>query len=83
MVEREKLLVFAKFFACPYVLNLDAVKPFTKDVSIILVGSLATGVNHEQSNVDLCILCKRKVAAEIDKEIHSESDTIRIPMVSF
>lgn len=70
MVEREKLLVFAKFFACPYVLNLDAVKPFTKDVSIILVGSLATGVNHEQSNVDLCILCKRKVAAEINKEIH-------------
>ena len=70
MVEREKLLVFAKFFACPYVLNLDAVKPFTKDVRIILVGSLATGVNHEQSNVDLCILCKRKVAAEIDKEIH-------------
>ena len=70
MVDRDKLLAFAKYFACPFVLNLDAVRPYTHEVSILLVGSLATGMNTEQSNVDICILCKKKTAQLIDGEMN-------------
>lgn len=58
---KDKLFTFAKFVACPYVLNLDAVKPYVYDVSVILVGSVATGICNANSDVDLCILCPKKI----------------------
>lgn len=62
---QEKLYTFARFVACPYVRNLDAVKPHLYNLSIILVGSVATGICSEKSDVDLCILCTKKTYDEI------------------
>lgn len=62
---QEKLYTFAKFVACPYVRNLDAVRPHLYNVSIVLVGSVATGICSEKSDVDLCVLCTRKIYNEI------------------
>lgn len=70
---QEKLYTFARFVACPYVRNLDAVKPHLYNLSIILVGSVATGICSEKSDVDLCILCTRKVYNEIFPKIEWNS----------
>lgn len=63
---KDKFVTFAKFLACPYVLNLDAVKPYVNQVSILLVGSVATGICNPSSDVDICILCKRDVYDQIN-----------------
>lgn len=65
----EKFYAFAKYVACPYVRNLDAVKPYVYSVSIILVGSVATGICTPDSDVDICILCPKKVYNEIFPKI--------------
>lgn len=62
---KDKFVTFAKFLACPYVLNLDAVKPYVNEVSIILVGSVATGICNPSSDVDLCIMCPRETYNKI------------------
>ncbi len=66
---RDKLITFARFVACPYVRNLDAVKPYIDSVSIILVGSVATGMCNPSSDVDICILCNRETYNNIQPNI--------------
>ncbi len=56
---RDQFISFARYLACPYVTNLDAVKPYVNSISVVLVGSVASGICNSQSNVDLCILCSR------------------------
>ncbi len=66
---KDKFITFAKYLACPYVLNLDAVKPYVNSVSIILVGSVPTGICNPSSNVDICILCTREIYNQINPQI--------------
>lgn len=66
---KNKFISFAKYLACPYVLNLDAIKPYVYSVSIILVGSVPTGICKPSSNVDICILCAKEIYDKIFPEI--------------
>lgn len=63
---RDKFITFAKYLACPYVLNLDAVKPYINEISILLVGSVATGICNPSSDVDICIMCPRETYNKIE-----------------
>ena len=63
---KDKFITFAKYLACPYVLNLDAVKPYVNEVSIMLVGSVATGICNPSSDVDICIMCTRETFDKIN-----------------
>ncbi len=65
----EKLFAFAKYVACPYVRHLDAVKPHLYNLSIILVGSVATGICSADSDVDICILCPKKIYNDIYSQV--------------
>ena len=44
---KDKFITFAKYLACLYVLDLDAVKPHVKEVSVMLVGSLCRNRNMQ------------------------------------
>ena len=67
MTAHQRLLGFANETAYPYILNLPIYINHADDVSVLLVGSVATGLCIESSDVDICLLCKEAVFDEIAK----------------
>lgn len=65
MTIQNKLLEFANEIALPYLLNHEDFQPYKASIDILLVGSSATGLCDEKSDVDICILCNEKVLNEI------------------
>ncbi|MCH4886297.1 hypothetical protein EZV73_01895 [Acidaminobacter sp. JC074] len=65
MTVQQKLFDFAKKVALPYLLELEALQPYKDDFDILLVGSVATGLCSEKSDVDMCILFNQDIVDEI------------------
>jgi predicted nucleotidyltransferase len=68
MIIHEKLLNFAKTKAYSYIMNLDILKIYNNNISVLLVGSTATGLCNENSDVDICLLCKDEIFRTISKD---------------
>jgi len=64
---QEKLITFAKEVAYPYILRLPFYVEHENNISVLLVGSAATGLCTEASDVDICLLCRDHVYNEISK----------------
>jgi len=56
-----KLLHLAKHRCLPYVLGLPLFAEYTDRLTILLVGSVATGLCREDSDIDIAILCAHDV----------------------
>lgn len=61
MSVQEKLISFAFEKAYPYIIEQPAIKDYLSEISFILVGSSATGLCNEDSDVDICLLCNQEV----------------------
>jgi len=62
---QEKLIMFAKNIAYPYIQQLPFYIEHENNISVLLVGSAATGLCTESSDVDICILCREYIFNEI------------------
>ena len=61
MSVQEKLKAFAFEKAYPYIIKQPVIREFLSEIVFILVGSSATGLCNEESDVDICLLCPREV----------------------
>ena len=61
MSVQEKLKAFAFEKAYPYIIEQPVIKEYLSEIGFILVGSSATGLCNEESDVDICLLCTREV----------------------
>jgi predicted nucleotidyltransferase len=64
---QQKLFNFAKEVAHPYVLQLPFYIEHENEISVLLVGSVATGTCTDTSDVDICFLCRDNIFCEISK----------------
>lgn len=62
---QNKLIEFANEIALPYLLDHEDFQPYKTSIDILLVGSSATGLCDEKSDVDICILCSEQILNEI------------------
>lgn len=67
MTAQERLLAFARETAYPYMMNLPFYTQYADDISVLLVGSVATGLCRETSDVDICLLCGETSYEDISK----------------
>ncbi|MBR5677979.1 MAG: nucleotidyltransferase domain-containing protein [Paludibacteraceae bacterium] len=58
---QEKLKSFAFEKAYPYIIEQPVIKDYLTGISFILVGSAATGLCTEESDVDICLICSREI----------------------
>ena len=58
---QEKLIAFAFEKAYPYIIEQPVIKEYLSGIGFILVGSSATGLCNEESDVDICMLCNQEV----------------------
>ncbi len=65
---QEKLMGFAKKEALEFILTLDELQIYKEQIDILLVGSTATGLCCEKSDVDICILCEDEILDIISKD---------------
>jgi len=70
---QQKLLAFAKEVAYPYIQQLPFYLEYENDISVLLVGSAATGLCTEHSDVDICLLCRENTFDEISKNANWNS----------
>ncbi len=68
MKTHEKLLSFTHNIALPYILELPLLQEYLNEIDILLVGSAATGLCTEKSDVDICILCSGTIYSKISKD---------------
>ena len=61
MSVQEKLKTFAFEKAYPYIIEQPVINDHLPDISFILVGSSATGLCTEDSDVDICLICGQNV----------------------
>lgn len=54
---QDKLQEFARSRALPYLLELPLLKPYADGLSLVLVGSAASGLCRLDSDVDIAIIC--------------------------
>lgn len=59
------LQAFAREVALPHLLALPRLAPHRDQLSVLLIGSAATGMCDEMSDIDITILCDAELAAEI------------------
>lgn len=64
---QSRLQKFAEFKCLPYLINLPRIKPYLERLSFILVGSVATGLCHEDSDIDIAIVCDEETYKTISK----------------
>ena len=57
---QEKLKTFAFNVAYPYLLDQPVIREHLETLCFLLVGSTATGLCSERSDVDICILCHQE-----------------------
>lgn len=67
MTAQEKLYKFATETAYPYILQLPFYLEYREKISILLVGSTATGLCTDTSDVDICLLCKEQIFNDISE----------------
>lgn len=65
MTIQDKLKQFAYNTAYPYIMQQPNIERYLKDICFLLVGSSATGLCTEHSDVDICLLCKQEVFDDI------------------
>ena len=65
MTVHQKLLNFAKGTAYPFILNLPFYAKYSINISILIVGSTATGQCNDNSDVDICLLCEEHIFNDI------------------
>jgi len=58
---RARLLAKAQQRCLPYLLDLPRFAPYVNDLTFILVGSVAADLCHEDSDIDIAILCESDV----------------------
>jgi predicted nucleotidyltransferase len=63
----QRLLDAARNACLPYLLSREEIAPHRKDIAFVLVGSVATGLCTERSDVDIALLCDGNVYDEISK----------------
>lgn len=68
MSTHKKLLRFAYEIALPYILDLEEFDKYREAIDILLVGSTATGLCREESDVDICILCDEAILNQISMQ---------------
>lgn len=68
MTIHEKLKQFAFNVAYPYLLKQPSLEKYLDKITFLLVGSTATGLCTEKSDVDICILCEEDVFNDISKD---------------
>ncbi len=73
MTVRERFLNFAEKTAYPYIINLPFVSNHINDMSILLIGSAASGLCTEYSDVDICILCGDELLKKISENTNLSS----------
>ena len=64
----EKLSRFAYYEGLNYILNLELIKPYLEDISILLVGSVSTGLCTKHSDVDIALVCSQEIYDELAKD---------------
>ena len=57
---QEKLISFAFNKAYPYITKQPVIKDHLSKISFILVGSAATGLCNDESDVDICLICDQE-----------------------
>lgn len=62
---QKKLMDFAFGQAYPYILSQPEIAAHRDAFSVLLVGSAATGLCTEQSDVDICLLCDQKTYGQL------------------
>jgi predicted nucleotidyltransferase len=67
MTTQQRLRNFAEEIAYPYVIQLPFFVEYHNKISILLVGSTATGLCNDNSDVDICFLCDEYVFSDISQ----------------
>lgn len=62
-----RLLHLAESRCLPFLIELPQFKPFLEKLSFILVGSVATGLCREDSDIDIAVVCNKNIFDEISK----------------
>ena len=60
-----RLIKFAKDKGLPYILNIPKINKLKDSICFLLVGSTATGLCDEHSDVDISLICKEDIFNEI------------------
>lgn len=58
---QERLITFAYEKAYPYIKEQPRIKEYLSEISFILVGSAATGLCNQKSDVDICLICNQEI----------------------
>ena len=61
MTIKEKLRKFTFEIAFPYIIQQPIIQNYFENLCFLLVGSAATGLCSEKSDVDICILCTQDI----------------------
>jgi predicted nucleotidyltransferase len=64
---QSRLLHLAESKCLSFLIELRQFKPFLQQLSFLLVGSVATGLCREDSDIDIAAICEKDIFAEISK----------------
>lgn len=64
----KKLLDTAKTRCLPYLTNRDCIAPYRDRIAFVLVGSVATGLCREGSDIDIALVCDKDVFEAISPD---------------
>jgi predicted nucleotidyltransferase len=65
---QSRLYEFAVSRCLPYLFDLPRLQPYLEQLSFILVGSVATGLCREDSDIDIAIVCDEEFYGVISKD---------------
>ncbi len=68
MEVQSNLQKVAKSKCLPYLLQLSRFKQYIEQLSFILVGSVATGSCHKDSDIDIAVVCDEETYEDISKD---------------
>lgn len=73
MTAYQRLSSYAKNSVYPYLIQTDLVKEHIDTISILLVGSTATGLCDENSDIDICLLCDDETFSKLSVNTNWET----------
>lgn len=69
---QKRLLDFARSECLPWLQQQDAIAPHRNFIAFVLVGSVATGLCREDSDVDIALVCSRWIYENISRDTRWE-----------
>lgn len=69
---QERLLQFARSECLPWLQKQETIAPYGNSIAFLLVGSVATGLCREDSDVDIALVCSQQIYEDVSKDTRWE-----------